>query len=159
MLKLSKPKMSDQIFRREFSSELNFLSGKKKTFIEIKCRAGGWINPDLIKLREEIDLYRQVQAIQAAQDIDDRDKFTRQTAELNKELGKRQFEALFDACVVAWNTNIQNDGAEMECDKDHFMALADVRIDEISQFFIDFASYVEDLANFVTEADKETEKN
>ena len=158
MLKLSQPKMSDQIFRRDFSSDLDFLSGET-TFIEIKCRAGGWLNTDLIKLRDEAELNRQIKTMQAADHVKDRERFTRETSEISKAVGKMQFEALFDACVVAWNTNIQNDGKDMKCDKDHFMALAEVRIEEISKYFLDFAEYVDNLANFIAEADKETEKN
>ena len=150
--------MSDQIFRRDFSSDLDFLSGET-TFIEIKCRAGGWLNTDLIKLRDEAELNRQIKTMQAADHVKDRERFTRETSEISKSVGKMQFEALFDACVVAWNTNIQNDGKDMKCDKDHFMALAEVRIEEISKYFLDFAEYVDNLANFIAEADRETEKN
>ncbi|QDP67055.1 MAG: hypothetical protein Unbinned4497contig1000_29 [Prokaryotic dsDNA virus sp.] len=158
MLKLTQPNMSDQIFRREFSSELDFLSGET-TFIEIKCRAGGWLNHKLIKLRDDIELNRQIQTMQAAEFIKDREKFAKKAAENTKTIGKMQFGALFDACVIHWNTNIKNDGKNMNCVKSTFMALADVRIEEISNYFVDFAKYVDDLANFITEADKETEKN
>ena len=47
----------------------------------------------------------------------------------------------------------------MTCDNDHFIALADCRIDEITKFFLDFAVYIDDLGNFRSEADEVTEKN
>lgn len=158
MLKLAKPQMSDQIFRREFTSELDFLSGET-TFIEVKCRAGGWLNPDLVRKRDEVDLHRQIKSMEAAELIDQKDKFGRASANLTKEIGKMQFEAYYDACVVNWNTNIVNDGKVMACDKDHFIALADVRINEISEFYLDLIKYIDDLSNFVAKADEETEKN
>jgi len=39
------------------------------------------------------------------------------------------------------------------------MALADVRSEEIATYFVDFAQYIDDLANFINKADEETEKN
>jgi len=81
------------------------------------------------------------------------------SAATDKEVGRKLFEAIFDACVISWNTNIKNDSKAMQCDKDHFLALADIRINEISEYFMEFAKYVDELSNFRAEADGETEKN
>jgi hypothetical protein len=159
MLKLKKPKMSDMTYRREFSDELTFLSEEDKTWIEIKCRAGGWANPDLVRLRDDIQTYRQAKSIESAKLIKDTAKYAEMSASTDKEVGRKLFEAIFDACVISWDTNIKNDGKAMHCDKDHFLALADIRINEISEYFMEFAKYVDELSNFRAEADGETEKN
>lgn len=158
MLNLNKPSMADQTFRREFSSKLDFLSGKT-SFIEVRCKAGGWMNPALLKLREEVELHSNIKRMQIAEELDDKEKFTRLSTELNKEVGKMQFDAIYDGCVVEWKTNIVNNGKPMVCDKEHFMALADVRSEEIATYFVDFAKFIDDLANFINKADEETEKN
>ena len=54
MLNLSKPRMSDMTFKRELPNHLDYLS-KGKTFIAIRCRAGGYINTEWQKLNDEID--------------------------------------------------------------------------------------------------------
>ena len=159
MLNLKKPQMSDMTFRREFTNDLNFLSETSATFIEIKCRAGGWINPELTKMRDDVQTYKQAKSLEAAKELKDAGKYAEMAAKTEREVGKKLFEAIYDACVISWDTNIQNDGGKMKFDKDHFLALADVRIDEISEYFMDFSKYVDDLSNFRAEADAVTEKN
>lgn len=90
---------------------------------------------------------------------DDVEKYSQETSKIEREVGVKMFEAIYDACVVDWFTSIENDGKPMICDREHFLALADVRIGEISQFYMDFAKYVDDLGNFRAKMDKETEKN
>ena len=159
MVKLAKPQMSDRVFERTFSDELAFLSDTDQTFMGIKCRAGGWANPDLTKMRDEIQVWRQSKLMSLTQLVDDREKYATESAKIEQELGRKMFEAIYDACVVEWWTNIEDDGKPMICDRENFIALADVRIDEISVFYTDFAKYVDDLANFRAEIDKETAKN
>lgn len=159
MLKLKQPKMSDMTYRKEFSEELTFLSEEDKTWIEIKCRAGGWVNPDLIRMRDDIQTFKQSKSLEASKVLSDSEKYAKLNAKNEREIGSKLFEAIYDACVISWNTNIQNSGNKMECDKEHFLALADVRIDEVTKYFMDFAKYVEDLSNFRAEIDEETEKN
>lgn len=159
MLKLKKPQLSDMVFESNFTPELDFLADKGKTYITIKCRAGGWANPDLTVKREEVAIFREMQSLRAAKLLEDENKFSKYKAESDKEVGKKLFEALYDTCVVSWETNIQNDGTNMKCDKEHFLELADVKINELSQFFMDWAKYVDELGNFRQEIEEETAKN
>ena len=138
MLNLKKPQLSDMVFESNFTPELDFLADKGKTYITIKCRAGGWANPDLTVKREEVAIFREMQSLRAAKLLEDENKFSKYKAESDKEVGKKLFEALYDTCVVSWETNIQNDGTNMKCDKEHFLELADVKINELSQFFMDW---------------------
>ena len=159
MLKLKKPQLSDMVFESNFSPDMDFLADKGKTYISIKCRAGGWANPDLNVMREQVVLYQEMQSLKASKMMDDEDKYTKFKSQSEKEVGKKLFEALYDTCVVAWETNIQNDGTKMKLDKDHFIALADAKINELTQFFMDWAKYVEELGNFRQEVEEETVKN
>lgn len=159
MVKLAKPQMSDMVFERTLSDDLSFLANEGQAFIGIKCRAGGWANPELIKMRDDIQVWRQSKILGMASVSDEPQSYAEQHAEIEKEIGMKMFEAIYDACVVEWWTNIEDDGKPMVCNRDNFIALADVRIDEISQFFLDFASYVDNLANFRAEIDRATVKN
>ena len=159
MLKLKKPQLSDMVFESNFSPDMDFLADKGKTYISIKCRAGGWANPDLNVMREQVVLYQEMQTLKASKMMDDEDKYTKFKSQSEKEVGKKLFEALYDTCVVSWETNIQNDGTKMKLDKDHFIALADAKINELTQFFMDWAKYVEELGNFRQEVEEETVKN
>ena len=159
MVKLAKPQMSDMVFERTLSDDLSFLADTGEAFIGIKCRAGGWANPKLIKMRDDIQVWRQTKVLSMAKSIDDMEVYAKQNADIDREVGQKMFEAIYDACVVEWWTNIQDDGKAMNCNKQNFMALADVRIDEISNYFMDFAKYVDELANFRADIDAETVKN
>lgn len=159
MLKLKQPKLSDMKFRREFPEQLDYLADEGRAYIEITCRAGGYLNPKLQKLNDEIELHRNVKSFEMVDMAKDRAKYAEASNKLADEIGRMRFAAFYDACVVEWSTNIENNGGPMVCDKEHFLALADVKIAEISSYFLDFAKYVEDLTNFVRRADEETEKN
>jgi hypothetical protein len=77
----------------------------------------------------------------------------------SREMGEMKLNSLYDACIISWDTNILNDGKAMKCNKENFMLLADVRIEEIINCFLDFSKYVEELGNFINKADEVTEKN
>lgn len=159
MLKLKQPLMSDMEFRREFSDDLSFLADKGKAYITIKCRAGGWTNPELVRKKDEIQVWRQTKVLGMASIVDDPEKYAEQNAAIEKEIGQKMFAAIYESCVVSWDTNIQDDGGPMDKTLDKFMALADVRIKEISDYFVDFAQYVEEISNFRSDIDKATAKN
>ena len=151
--------MSDMEFRREFSDDLSFLADKGNAYITIKCRAGGWTNPELVRKKDEIQVWRQTKVLGMASIVDDAEKYAEQNAAIEKEIGQKMFAAIYESCVVSWDTNIQDDGKPIDKTQDKFMALADVRIKEISDYFIDFAQYVEEISNFRSDIDKATAKN
>jgi len=159
MLKLKKPQLSDMVFESKFSPELDFLADKGKTYITIKCRAGGWANPNLTAKREEVSVFKEMETLRSAKMLDNVDEYAKYKAESEKQIGKKLFEALYDSCVISWETNIQNDGIKMKCDREHFLLLADEKINELAQFFLDWANYVDELGNFRKQIDEETVKN
>lgn len=159
MLKLKSPNISEQVFRRELPADLAYLADEGPAYIEITCRAGGYLNTKLQSLQDNIELHRNVKTYEMVEHMKDRAKYAELSSQLAEEIGRMRFEAFYDACVVSWDTNIQHDGAAMPCDKKHFIALAGVKIKEIADYFFDFARYVEDLSHFIAKADEETEKN
>ena len=159
MVKLSKPKVSDMVFERTFTDEIAFLANEGSAYMKIKCRAGGWANPELIKMRDEIQVWRQSKVLGMAGIMDNPEQYAEQNADIERQVGQKMFEALYEACVVEWSTNIEDNGKPMKCNKDNFVALADVRIEEIAKFFVDFAKFVDDLANFRADIDQATVKN
>ena len=158
MLNLSKPRMSDMTFKRELPDHLSYLSGGK-TFISIRCRAGGYINTELQKLMDEIDTKRQVKTMELSDYFKDKIKYANEMNIFSREMGEMKLNSLYDACIISWDTNILNDGKAMKCNKENFMLLADIRIEEIINCFLDFSKYVEELGNFINKADEVTEKN
>lgn len=158
MLNLSKPRMSDMTFKRELPKHLDYLS-KETTFIEIRCRAGGYINTEWQKLNDEIDSHRQIRTMEVSEHFKDKKKYATEMANMSKELGEMKLHSLYDACVISWNTNILNNGKPMKCNKDNFMELAQIRIEEFVNYFVDFSKYVEELGNFINKADEVSEKN
>lgn len=159
MLNLSKPKVSDQVYRTELPESLNYLADGETAFLSVSCRAGGHLNPDLIKLTDDIELNRQVKTLELTDVMKDRAAYSKGISELSKDIARDRFGAIYDACVVSWETNIRNNDKPMTCDKEHFMALAEVRIDEIAAFFVGLNGFIADLSNFIAKADEEAEKN
>lgn len=145
-------------FKRELPKHLDYLS-KERTFIEIRCRAGGYINTEWQKLNDEIDSHRQIRTMEVSEHFKDKKKYATEMANMSKELGEMKLHSLYDACVISWNTNILNNGKPMKCNKDNFMELAQIRIEEFVNYFVDFSKYVEELGNFINKADEVSEKN
>lgn len=150
--------MSDMTFKRELPKHLDYLS-KETTFIEIRCRAGGYINTEWQKLNDEIDSHRQIRTMEVSEHFKDKKKYATEMANMSKELGEMKLHSLYDACVISWNTNILNNGKPMKCNKNNFMELAQIRIEEFVNYFVDFSKYVEELGNFINKADEVSEKN
>jgi hypothetical protein len=158
MLNLSKPRMSDMTFKRELPNHLSYLS-KGKTFISIRCRAGGYINTEWQKLNDEIDTQRQVKTMEVTDHFKDKKKYAQEMSNMSKELGEMRLHSLYDACIISWDTNILNNGKPMQCNRENFMELAQIRIEELVDYFLDFSKYVEEIGNFINKADEVTEKN
>ena len=151
--------MSSMTFRRELPSNFDYLSDGGTSWVAIECRAGGYLNADLQRLRDQIELKRQIKAMEVSEFAKDRGKYAALINSMSIEIGRMRFEAIYDACVVSWSTNIQDDGLPMVCDKDHFMELVGVKIEEMATIFLDFAVYIDQVAHFILKADEATIKN
>ena len=97
--------------------------------------------------------------MEVSEHFKDKKKYATEMANMSKELGEMKLHSLYDACVISWNTNILNNGKPMKCNKDNFMELAQIRIEEFVNYFVDFSKYVEELGNFINKADEVSEKN
>jgi hypothetical protein len=159
-MKLNQPTITDRTFTRTLPDELSYLAPEgEAACITITCRPGGYVNPKYLALIDQADLARQADQLGLAEKMKDRSEYAAASDANKRKYGEHRFSAVYDACVVDWATNIQDGGRPMVCDKERFMALAATRIPAISDAFLDFARFVEDVAAFYVEADKATEKN
>ena len=112
----------------------------KGLFIEIDGKPSGSVNPDFMAARERADLVRRVWKARVDAITDAGEKVIAQD-EADREFGREWIGGvIYDTCVAAWRTNLKDleTGIPLAHDRDTFIALADVRIVEVSKAFLDF---------------------
>lgn len=157
-MKLNQPKTSLGTYRRELPPDCDYLAGGATAYIEAKCNPGGHLNAGLMAANDQIDLTRRVASLEASEKKDKAD-YAKAIDKAAREAGEARFAAIYEHCVVSWETNIHDDGKPMECNRANFLALAGVRHPAIVGAMTGFAQYVEDIGRFVREADGDAEKN
>lgn len=144
--------------REELPVHLSYLTGGKNTaYVSMTLRAGGHLNPDYMAAVEAIDLQSKVSRLQASS-LSGGAAIKAQN-EAQSKVGVKMLRAMYQHCVVEWDTNIQDSGEVMVCNEDNFMALSDCGIPEVTQWVVSAAKRVSDVAEFIAQADEETEKN
>jgi hypothetical protein len=158
-MKLRKPDLLTVDFRRELADEFSYLTDGETPYLAFKCKAGGYLNPQLQESIENIRLRRKM----ARLDFVDlpRDEQVAKSDSLDRELGRARFESLYDYCVDSWETNFIDDetGNPITPTRESFMLLADAEVPGIAAVLLELASYVEKSSNFIRKIDEESEKN
>lgn len=135
-----------------------FLADGADCFIEVDARPGGAVNKAYIAKGEELLLKAQI-AQKELDRINDPAKNVRQGHKEALKIARDRFGVMYDTCIVEWRTNILNGDDPLECNRENFLALADERIPEISDAFIDMEKQIVGAGESVAELDGETEKN
>lgn len=154
-MKLAEPKFHTSTFRHEFEPEFSYLAGGKPAWLEIDCRPGGYLNPELMAAFEEIDTRARIAALEAkarrsaAKDADAR----------NSKNASERIAAIVRHCVIDWRTNILDDGKPMDCTDENIRAMCEVKHPAIAAALVAFFEYVNQTADFLGEADEDAEKN
>ena len=143
-------------FRRDLPE---FLADGAPCFIEIHARPGGPINPDYVARMEAVALRGRIADRKLAREDDDKAHVEAEHAG-RRQIGREMIGAAYDACVIEWRSNIMDGDAPIVCDRERFMALADlVGAPEISRAIAEFHAEVIAAGRAVAEADRDTEKN
>lgn len=158
-MKLRTPDLIAVPFERELGDDYRYLAGGKPPTLKFACKAGGYLNPALQDAMEQIAVTRKAAQMEIM-DLEGEAK-AKATNDLYSRLGAARFSAIYDHCIESWETNIIDDETSqpLKADADSFMLLATAEIPDISKAFLELASHVESLSQFIRKDDEETEKN
>jgi len=139
-------------FRAEFPE---WMEPKGAAFIEIDARPAGQVNSAFMAAQEEIALAHAIRGEEIG------DAATPAQIKTIREFGRDLIAVIFDTCVITWRTNLIDDetGQTLTCDRETFLALADVRIGAVSQVFVDFQQAIADAGKKVLQDTEATVKN
>jgi len=101
--------------------------GGEECFIEISARAAGAMNPAYTSAIEKALYAAQIEERKLSRCKDDAE-WVEKNAKAGKDLALANFAAIYDACVIEWSTNIQDDGHDLAPTRESFLGLADVRV-------------------------------
>jgi len=133
MLKLPSREIPMVQFRRELPE---YLAGGKPCFIEVDARAAGVVNLEYMAGIEENVVLARISG-RRSEKMDDPAQQVRAEHAGTMAAIRGRFAVLHDACIIAWRCNILSDGAPIACDRDTFLALAEVRVPEIAAAIAD----------------------
>lgn len=130
-MKLQKREIGSFTFERDLPVYLAG-DGAEACFIRFEARPSGRINPKYVALMEATVKRGTVMDMRANQLIDgpedaDFEAFVEMNANNSKVAAKDRLSALYQACVVNWETNILDGDAILESTRENFLALAEVQ--------------------------------
>lgn len=156
-MKLNQAPTVKSKFRRDLPSELEYLAGAVP-FIEVTCRAGGFLNAAFQEAQEAAQKSHKIALMEAGENKNKR-AYAEAVDAAGRDYGQDVFAAIYDHCVIDWATNIQDDGKALAPTRANFLALAEVRIPAIREYMIDLSKHVENTSRFLREADEADTKN
>lgn len=158
MLKLPKRELPAVTFRRELPDYLS--GGKEPCFIEIEARAGGLVNPAYVSRMEQVYKRARVMDRKAEAISDDPEGFVETNWKNSIEAARARLAVLYDACVIGWESNILDGDDVIECTRDTFLALSEVKgVPEITRAVTDFETACLKAGSVQAQSDEDEVKN
>nr|WP_309504281.1 hypothetical protein [uncultured Roseovarius sp.] len=156
MLNLRKRELASVEFRRSLPE---YLADGKPCYIRFSARAAGGVNPEYMAGLERNVASARVMDRRVSK-IEDDEEHVKAQREANRESARQRLGLLYDACVISWETNILDGDAPMECTRETFLALAEVRgVPEIAAAIQAFEAECFDAGALAADDDKELVKN
>lgn len=156
MLNLRKRDLAEVEFRRDLPS---YLADGEKCYIRFSARAGGAINPAYMA-GIEANLTKARAADRRVSKIEDDEEHVKAQKEAGREAARQRLALLYDACVISWETNILNGDAPVDCNRENFLALAEVKgVPEIVSAIFDLEKKCLEAGVEAQQADEELVKN
>lgn len=156
MINLRKRDVSTVEFRRDLPA---FLADGKPCYIQISARAAGGVNPEYMAGLEENMVSAKVMDRKAAK-IDDDEAFVKASRENSRRAARQRVALLYDACVIEWQSNVIDGDGPIACDRERFIALAEVRgVPELTKAIQDFEAECIEAGKQIAKDDEDAEKN
>ena len=143
-------------FRRDLPE---YLADGSACYIEIDARAGGPLNPGYVTGMDAVGSRGKVMDRKLKAEGDP-EKYVDLERRERDAIGREMMGVLYDACVIEWRSNIVDGDAPITCDRERFLALADVvAVPEIASALREFAEEAIRVGKAIAEDDEQTEKN
>lgn len=155
-MKLQQREIPLVTFRRDLP---DFLAGGEPCYIEIEARAGGYVNPAYVKAMEDLQIAARIMDRKRAALENDPEAFVRAAHDDPRVIGRMRFGVLYDTCILAWRTNILDDGKPAETTRANFIALAEAPVGEIATMLFDLEKEIIAAGNLLKEDQDATVKN
>lgn len=155
-MKLETRELPTVVFRRTLPG---YLAKADQAFIEFEARAGGAINPAYVRAMDAMQLRAQVLDAKR-RDIKDAEAQVEARNRDMEEIGVLRFTALYDSCVIAWKTDILDDGVPMIANRANFIELCHIRaVPELTAALMEFEAECLKAGEIVKQAQDATVKN
>ena len=102
------------------------LAGGEPCFIAFQARAGGSVNPAHVEAMDALRERGRV-ADRMRAEIKDIAQQERARSVDIEAMGAGRFMAMYDACVIGWQTNILSAGSPLTCDRQTFADLLAIK--------------------------------
>lgn len=169
-MRLATREIAQVLFRHELPG---YLAKEAPAWIEIDARAGGLVNAEFMAGMDALNMQAAIMDKQAgafeklayeAKDAKTRDDLLRQMGERqhanNLSIVRARYGMIYDTCILAWRTNVLSDGKPIECNRDNFLELLEVRgVPELKMALTLFETEVLNAGKVVYEQDTDTVKN
>ena len=157
MLKLQTTETPLVHFRADLPA---WLEPKGAAFIEIESRPAGQINQPFMAACEGVNLALRMREA-AIEKITDPSEAVKARADASRQFGRDWLGAVYDTCITSWLCNLvdQDAGRPVTCDRETFLALADVPIEQIGEAFAGFQKAISDAGKAALAETDATIKN
>lgn len=156
MLNLRKRETPIVNFRRALPE---YLADGEKCYISIEARAAGAVNPKYLSGIEQNLMSARVMDRQAAK-IEDDEEYVKTDRENRRRAAKQRIALLYDACVIDWQSNMLDGDGPIVCNRENFIALAEVRgVPELAKAIKDFETECIKAGAEISHGDEDMVKN
>lgn len=161
MLNLPQRELPTVQFRRRLPDFLG--PENEECFISFDARAGGSINPKHVELTEKYMLTARVMMRKSSK-IEDDEEFIALDKQNGENIDRNRFAALYEACIISWDTNIQSLDADgnkstIPTDRATFLDLVGQKVPEIADAIISLEKEILAAGKALKEESDETIKN
>lgn len=160
MLNLDGAKFDVETRELEYKLPAPFGPKRGPAFLKFVAKPASAQNPEfkaeldrLLASAKQKDILRQKQY----QRTDDLEEFVASGEEDARKTNLAVMKLNYDHCIVSWQTNIQNDGKDLESTKENFLALSEFAHPVVARIMARLKEDLTDFAKWQTEADQEAE--
>jgi len=156
LLKLNRRELPTVTFRRVLPE---YLGPGGECFFAADARAGGAANPAYLGATERAMLVAAVKDLRLKAVITDEAEISEKSADILRDTFRARLGAMYDVCVIEWQSNIMDGDGPIICNRENFMALLDAHVPEIGQALLELEAEVLAAGNAILSETKATIKN
>lgn len=135
-----------------------FLAGGDACYIEVDARPGGAVNTAYLAGMEQASLNSRTR-IRMLGKVEDDAEHVAKDREYTIAIVKDWLAVVYDTCVMAWRSNVLDDGKLIAPTRENFMDLAEERVPELATALAEIRGEILKAGEEMLAATKDVEKN